>query len=91
MRLSDTLTADPPQGDYILSPTGLTWNVLRRNDRGAGESISVGNRDKRTARARLLSLAAADQVDGWETAGTGIFWQVIRCRSVPATPRARCE
>lgn len=82
----DRLTTNPPQGDYILSPTGLTWNVLRRNAHGGGEGISVGDRDKQTALARLLSLAAAERVDGWETAGTGIFWRVTRFRSVAATP-----
>ena len=82
----DTLTTNPLQGDYILSPTGLTWNVLRRNGHGGGESISAGDRDRQTALARLLSLAGTEQVDGWETVGTGIFWQVTRCRAVPATP-----
>jgi hypothetical protein len=24
-----TLTATPPDGDYILSPTGYSWNVRR--------------------------------------------------------------
>ncbi len=76
----DTLTTDPREGDYILSPTGLTWNILRSNGGRSGKCISVGDREKKTAVARLRSLAEADQADGWETAGTGLFWQITRFR-----------
>ena len=76
----DTLTTDPREGDYILSPTGVSWNVLRSNGDHSGMSISVGDRDKKTALARLLSLAETNQADGWETAGTGLFWQISRFR-----------
>ena len=76
----DTLTTDPREGDYILSPTGLTWNILRRTGDHSGKSISVGDRKKKTAVARLRSLAEADQADGWETAGTGLFWQITGFR-----------
>ena len=76
----DTLTTDPREGDYILSPTGLTWSILRSNGDHSGKSISVGDREKKTAVARLRSLAEADQADGWETAGTGLFWRITRFR-----------
>jgi ApbE superfamily uncharacterized protein (UPF0280 family) len=76
----DTLTTDPREGDYILSPTGLTWNVLRSSGGHSGQSISVGDPDRKTALARLRSLAETDSADGWETAGTGLFWQITRFR-----------
>jgi hypothetical protein len=76
----DILTTDPREGDYILSPTGFTWNILRSNGGRTGTSISVGDRDKKTAVARLRSLAEADHADGWETGGTGLFWQITRFR-----------
>ena len=80
----DTLTTEPREGDYILSPTGLTWNVLRSSGDHSASSISVGDRDRKTALARLRSLAEADSADGWETAGTGLFWQITRYR--PPSP-----
>ncbi len=76
----DMLTTEPREGDYILSPTGLTWNVLRSIGGRSGASISVGDRDRKTALARLRLLAEADSADGWETAGTGLFWQITRFR-----------
>jgi hypothetical protein len=82
----DVLTTDPCEGDYILSPTGFSWNVLRSNGDHSGKSICVGDREKKTALARLRSLAEVDRADGWETGGTGLFWQIVRCR--PAPPRA---
>jgi hypothetical protein len=76
----ETLSKLPRQGDYILSPTGLTWNVLRRNENHSGQSISVGDPDRKTALARLRSLTEADHSDGWETAGKGLFRRVTRFR-----------
>ena len=76
----DTLTTDPREGDYILRPTGLTWNVLRSSGDRSGRSVSVGDRDRKTALARLRVLAEADSADGWETTGTGLFWQITRFR-----------
>ena len=76
----DILTTEPRAGDYILSPTGLTWNILRSNGDQSRKSISVGDRDKKAAIVKLRSLTEADQADGWETAGTGLFWQISRFR-----------
>ena len=76
----DLLTSNPREGDYILSPTGLTWNVLRSTGARGGRSISTGDRDKKTALAKLRSLTEAENADGWETAGTGLFWQITRFR-----------
>ena len=76
----DILTTEPREGDYILSPTGLTWNILRSNGDHSRKSISVGDRDRKTALAKLRSFAESDRADGWETAGTGLFWQITRFR-----------
>ena len=76
----DTLTTNPPAGDYILSPTGFTWNVLRRDGPGSSISLSTGDRKRETAVIRIRSMAERDRVDGWATAGTGMFWRITRFR-----------
>ena len=70
----ETLTSHPPDGDYILSPTGYSWNVRRSLGDGSVQSIAAGERKKALALARLISLAEADKTDAWETVGTGVFW-----------------
>ena len=52
----DLLSTNPREGDYILSPTGFTWNVLRSTGAGGGTSMSTGDRDKKTALAKLRSI-----------------------------------
>jgi hypothetical protein len=79
----DIFTANPPRGDYFLSPTGLTWGVRRANGNGSVMSISAGERNKKIALATLLSLAEGDKTDAWETVGTGSFWLIKRYRSSP--------
>lgn len=79
----DIVTASPPRGDYILSPTGLTWNISRSNGNGSVMSISVGGRNRKIGLATLLSLAERDKADAWETTGTGPFWLIKRYRSSP--------
>lgn len=81
-----TVIADPPSGDYILSPTGFSWNVRRSNGDGSVMGLSSGERDKHKALAMVLRLAEGDGTDAWETVGTGVFWLVKRCR--PASDRA---
>ena len=76
----ETFTATPPNGDYILSPTGYSWNVRRSIGDGAVQSIAAGERKKAVALARLISLAEADKTDAWETVGTGVFWLLRRFR-----------
>ena len=76
----ETLTANPPDGDYILSPTGYSWNVRRSIGDGSVQSITAGERKKAVALASLLSLAEADKSDAWETVGTGEFWLLRRFR-----------
>jgi hypothetical protein len=81
----ETLTANPPNGDFILSPTGYSWNVRRSLGDGSAASIVAGERNKAIARAGLMSLAETDKTDAWETAGTGVFWLLRRFR--PALAR----
>ena len=76
----ETLTTNPPVGDYILSPTGYSWNVRRSIGGGSVQSIAAGERKKAVALASLLSLAEADKTDAWETAGTSVFWLIRRFR-----------
>lgn len=71
----------PPRGDYILSTTGLTWNVRRANGNGSVMSIADGARDRKSALATLLSLAESDKADAWETSGIGSFRLIKRYRS----------
>ena len=73
-------TARPPQGDYILSPTGFSWNIHRATANGSGMSISAGERKRKVALASLLALAEGDKADAWETVGTGSFWLIKRYR-----------
>jgi hypothetical protein len=81
-----TLTATPPHGDFILSPTGYSWNVRRSLGDGSVQSIAAGERKRAAALASLISLAEADKTDAWETVGTGVFWLVRRFR--PGTSQA---
>ena len=74
------LTANPPEGDFILSPTGYSWNVRRSLGHGSVQSIVAGERKKDVALASLISLAAAHKTDAWETVGTGVFWLLQRFR-----------
>ena len=74
-------TTSPPQGDYILHPTGFTWHVRRATGTGTVLSISVADRTRKTGLATLLSLAEADQADAWENDGPGSFRLVKRFRA----------
>ena len=74
-----TITA-LPEHDYVVGPTGYSWNVRRSTGTGAFLSVSEGNRDREAAVAKGLSLAEADSTDVWETVGTGVFWRLRRFR-----------
>ena len=74
------LTANPPAGDFILNPTGYSWNVRRSLGNGSVQSIAAGERKKAVALANLISLADANKTDAWETVGTGVFWLLRRFR-----------
>ena len=76
----ETFTTAPPGGDYILSPTGYSWNVRRSNGDGSVQSIAAGQRTRAVALASLIALAEADKTDAWETVGTGEFWLLRRFR-----------
>ena len=74
-------TDRPPDGDYILSPTGLTWGIRRSNVDGSRMQITTGEREKNVALATLLMLADRNGADAWETAGTTSYRLVKRYRS----------
>jgi hypothetical protein len=76
----DTHTARPLKGDYIISFTGLTWNVLRSTGELSVMSVTSGDRDRKTALARVRTLTEQDSADGWETDGPDLFRQVTRFR-----------
>lgn len=76
----EVLSAGPVEGDYILSPTGFSWNVLRSNGNHGGSSVATGERDKKAAIAHVRRLAAAAGADGWETVGSGLFWRISHHR-----------
>jgi hypothetical protein len=75
-----TFTAHPIEGDYILSFTGFSWNILRRTGHDSGMSISTGDANRKTALARIRSLSETDHADGWEADGPDLFRQIIRFR-----------
>jgi hypothetical protein len=83
MMRRDVFTARPPYGDYILSPTGFTWDVRCATGTGSVMSISTGERNRKVALASLLALAERDKADAWETVGTGSFWLIKRYRPSP--------
>ena len=76
----DTLTTQPPERDYVLGTTGLSWNVRRSDGLGGFFSLSEGNRDKSAAVTKALSLGEADRTDVWETVGNGMFRRLGRFR-----------
>jgi hypothetical protein len=80
MMQRETFTARPVEGDYILSFTGISWNILRRIGLDSGMSISTGDKNRKTALARIRSLTEADRSDGWEDGGMDLFRQITRFR-----------
>jgi hypothetical protein len=84
-------TALPPKGDYVLSPTGYSWNVRRSNGDGGFQSIFAGERVRSFALSHLVSLADSSGTDAWETAGSGSFWLIARFRRCLADRSAGVE
>jgi hypothetical protein len=78
--LGDIRTARPVSGDYILSFTGRAWNVLRSTGELSSMSVSTGDRDRKTALARIRTLTEHESADGWEADGHDLFRQVTRFR-----------
>jgi len=85
MMRRDIFISNPPQGDYILNPGGFTWHVRRATDGESMLSISVDDRTRKGAVARMLALAEADQTDAWENEG-GSFRLLKRFRSSSGQP-----
>jgi hypothetical protein len=73
-------TAVPPAGDYLLSTTGLTWNVDRAGADGGVLRVLAGEPNKKSALATLLGLAAGERADAWESAGAGSYRLIERYR-----------
>jgi hypothetical protein len=80
----DVFIAAPPPGDYILNPTGFTWHVRRATGTGSMLSLSVTDRTRKSALARMLSLAETDRADAWENDGTASFRLIKRFRASTA-------
>jgi hypothetical protein len=76
-------TATPPAGDYVLSTSGLTWNVDRTSATGGVLRILAGEPNRNSALEALLGLADADRAGAWETVGTGSYRLIER----PDSPR----
>jgi len=70
----------PIIGDYILSFTGLSWNILRRIGENRALSISTGDRDRKTALERIRTLSEADGSDAWQVDDDQLFRQIVRFR-----------
>ena len=75
-----TYTAHPIEGDYLLTYTGLTWNILRRTGHDSAMSISTGDKNRKIALARLRTLTETNRADGWEADGPDLFRQITRFR-----------
>jgi hypothetical protein len=73
-------TVTPPLGDYILSSTGLTWQIGRANGNGSVMSLVAGESNRKIAMETLISLAKRHHADAWETVGIGFFRLVERYR-----------
>ena len=76
----DVFISTPPPGDYILNPTGFTWHVRRATATGSMLSVSVTDRTRKSALARMLTLAETDRADAWENDGFASFRLVKRFR-----------
>ena len=76
----EVYTARPIIGDYILSFTGLSWNILRRIGENRALSISTGDRDRKTALERIRTLSEADGSDAWQVDDDHLFRQIVRFR-----------
>ena len=75
-----TVTSAPADGDYILNPTGYSWNVRRCSGEGRVYIVVVGERKRTIAAARAIALAEGDKTNAWETAGAGVFWLLKQWR-----------
>jgi hypothetical protein len=76
----DTHTARPVSGDYILSFTGVTWNVLRSTGELSAMSVTSGDRDREAALDRIRRFTEHESADGWEADGHDLFRQITRFR-----------
>ena len=73
-------STNPPPGDYILTTSGLSWNLDRRTDTGGMLRIHAGEQNRQTAVVKLLGLAEQDRSDAWEIFGTDTYRLLKRYR-----------
>lgn len=71
-------TTVPPKNDYVLSPTGFTWNLDHVQGDGSISRISAGARNRLVALRALLRLAERDGTDVWDAAGIRCY-QLLAC------------
>ena len=74
-------TPSPPPGDYILTRTGVSWNLDRTTDRGSVLRVSAGETARETALASIRVRAENDKVDAWEMQAPGSYRLIKACRS----------
>ena len=75
-----TFSTNPPPGDYILTTSGVTWNLDRRTAAGGVLRILAGEPNRQSVLARLLGLAEQDRSDAWETFGADTYRLIKRFR-----------
>ena len=81
--MHETFTAQPIEGDYILSFTGFSWNILRRTGHESAMSISAGDKNRKTALARIRSLTETDGADALQEISRLISWLTRFRKSAP--------
>jgi len=75
-------TRKPLIGDYVLSRTGVSWNVDHSVGVDGVGRIQSGLTCKFTARDAVVRGARADATNAWETAGPSEF-RLIRGYRTP--------
>jgi hypothetical protein len=73
-------TATPSPGDYVLSRSGVTWNVDQATDHGSVMRIVAGEPIRNVAIESARSSARQDKVDAWQIEGTGSYRMIMRGR-----------
>jgi hypothetical protein len=74
----------PAAGDYVLSPSGISWNVDRVTDRGSVLRVAAGERARDAAMTALRSRAEHDKVDAWQSEGPESYRLIAQRRPAAA-------
>jgi hypothetical protein len=70
-------TEQPSPGDFVLSTTGVSWNVDRTTVTGSVLRLIAGEPDRKGALQRLVDLAKADGAVAWEALGGGAYRLIV--------------